>query len=39
VVARRRSLTRILAKLDAMPTVGARPADEILGYNKSGHFD
>jgi antitoxin VapB len=39
IQSRRRSLARVLGKLDAMPTVDARPADEILGYNKNGQFD
>jgi antitoxin VapB len=30
---------RILARVDAMPVLDHRTADEIIGYNEHGHFD
>lgn len=39
IAVRRAKLDAILAKLDAMPTVDHRSADEIIGYNEHGHFD
>ena len=36
---RRAKIEAILARLDAMPTVDHRSADEIIGYNDKGHFD
>ena len=39
VAERRAKIEAVLARLDAMPTVDHRPADEIIGYNDKGHFD
>jgi antitoxin VapB len=39
VTDRKRKLAGLLAKAKAMPTIDDRSADEILGYNKLGHFD
>ena len=39
IAARRRKLTKSIARCNAMPTVDHRTADEIVGYNKLGHFD
>ena len=39
IATRKRKIAKLLAKFDAIPTVDARSADEILGYNKRGHFD
>jgi len=39
VAERRAKIEAILARLDAMPTVDNRSADEIIGYNDKGHFD
>jgi antitoxin VapB len=39
VVRRKRRINALLAKLDAMPVVDNRTADEIIGYNEFGHFD
>jgi antitoxin VapB len=39
LAARRRKLARLVARCNAMPTVDQRTPDEILGYNKLGHFD
>jgi len=39
IAARRRKLTKLIARCNAMPTVDHRTADEIVGYNKLGHFD
>jgi len=36
---RRRKLAKLIAKANAMPTVDNRTADEIIGYNRWGHFD
>ena len=36
---RRRRLDAIVTKLDALPDLDGRSADEILGYNAEGHFD
>jgi len=39
IAQRRAKIEAILARLDAMPTVDHRSADEIIGYNDKGHFD
>jgi antitoxin VapB len=39
VARRKRRINALLAKLDAMPVVDNRTADEIIGYNEFGHFD
>jgi antitoxin VapB len=39
VARRKRRINALLAKLDAMPVVDDRTADEIIGYNEYGHFD
>ena len=39
IAARRKRLAKLLAKADAMPVVDQRSADEIVGFNASGHFD
>jgi antitoxin VapB len=39
VARRKRRINALLAKLDAMPVVDDRSADEIIGYNEYGHFD
>ena len=39
IAKRRARIEAILARLDAMPTVDDRSADEIVGYNDKGHFD
>lgn len=39
IVGRKRRIDALLAKLDAMPTVDHRTADEIIGYNDRGVFD
>ena len=39
IASRKEKVARILAKLDAMPTVDHRTADEIIGYNEQGLFD
>ena len=39
IAERLRRIEAILARADAMPTLDHRSADEILGYNKHGHFD
>ena len=39
IAERRTKIEAILARLDAMPTVDHRSADEIIGYNDKGHFD
>jgi len=39
IAERRAKIEAILARLDAMPTVDQRSADEIIGYNDKGHFD
>ena len=39
IAERRAKIEAILARLDAMPTVDDRSADEIIGYNDKGHFD
>lgn len=39
IAERRRKIEAILARLDAMPTLDHRSADEIIGYNDKGHFD
>lgn len=39
IAARRRKLAKLTARCNAMPTVDHRTADEIVGYNKLGHFD
>jgi antitoxin VapB len=39
ITSRERKLAKLFAVSDALPTVDERTADEILGYNKRGHFD
>jgi len=39
IARRKRKITKLLARIDAMPTVDTRTPDEILGYNERGHFD
>jgi antitoxin VapB len=39
IVERKRRLTAILAKFDAMPNTDNRSPDEIIGYNEHGFFD
>ncbi len=39
IAARKRKLTKLVAKAKALPTLDDRTADEIIGYNKLGHFD
>lgn len=39
IAARRRKLAKLVARCNATPTVDHRAADEIIGYNKLGHFD
>jgi antitoxin VapB len=39
IAARRRKLAELIAKSKALPTLDDRTPDEIIGYNKSGHFD
>jgi len=39
IAERKRRINALLAKVDAIPIVDNRSADEILGYNEFGHFD
>jgi antitoxin VapB len=39
IAARKRKIDALIVRADAMPTVDHRTPDEIIGYNKSGHFD
>lgn len=39
IAERRAKIKAILDRLDAIPTVDHRSADEIIGYNDKGHFD
>jgi len=39
IALRKRRLDRLVAEAKKLPTVDDRSADEIVGYNASGHFD
>jgi antitoxin VapB len=39
IAARKRKLDAIIARARKLPIVDDRTADEIIGYNESGHFD
>lgn len=39
IAARKRKIDALIVRADAMPTVDHRTPDEIIGYNKFGHFD
>ena len=39
IAARKRKIEALIAKAGAMPTADDRTPDEIVGYNKFGHFD
>jgi antitoxin VapB len=38
IAARRQRIDDVLVKIDALPTVDQRSAEEIIGYNDHGHF-
>ena len=38
IAVRKRKLTKLVAKAKALPTLDDRTAEEIIGYNKLGHF-
>ena len=39
IALRKRRLDRLVAEAKKLPTVDDRSANEIVGYNASGHFD
>jgi len=39
IAARKLTLDRLAERARQMPTVDDRTPDEIIGYNRSGHFD
>ena len=39
IAQRKRRLDRLVADAKKLPTIDNRSPDEIIGYNKSGHFD